>query len=188
MVASNPRRFCAFRTLARRRGTAFTFRAGPCSAAKPGIHRPEQRRDQIVQARFDAARDVEHLVGHVGLGGQDVRPRDVVDVHEVHGLRAVAEDERRLAGSDPLHPADKHLGVGAVDVHARPVDVEVAKRHVVQAVHLVEAAQEPFVECLRRAVDGAVVVRDGDSRRSGSSRPARSTEADDAATTFSRRP
>ena len=59
---------------------------------------------------------------------QDVGPRDVVDVDEVHRLRAVAEDQRRLAGGDALHPADEHLGVGAVDVHARAVDVEVAQR------------------------------------------------------------
>ena len=49
-------------------------------------------------------------------------------------------------GVDPLHPADQHLGVLAVDVHPRAVDVEVAQRHVVEPVHVVEGAQQPLVE------------------------------------------
>ena len=66
------------------------------------------------------------------VGGEQVRAGDVVDVDEVHRLRAVAEDQRRAACLDPLHPAHEHLGVDAVDVHPRAVDVEVAKRDVVE--------------------------------------------------------
>ncbi len=55
-----------------------------------------------------------------------------LDVDEVHRLRAVAEDQWRLAGFDALHPTHQHLGVDAVDVHARSVHVEVAQRHVVE--------------------------------------------------------
>ena len=77
---------------------------------------------------------------------------------EVHRLRAVAEDQRRLAGGDALHPADEHLGVDAVDVHPRAVDVEVAQRDVVEAAHRVEAAQQALVEDLGGAVERVVGV------------------------------
>ena len=113
---------------------------------------------ELSQAGLGAARDVEDLVGDVGLSRQDVGAGDVLDVDEVHGLLAVAEDHRRLARVDALHPADQHLGVDAVDVHARPVDVEVAQGHVVEAVHVVEAAQQALVEDLGRPVEGPVVV------------------------------
>ena len=76
-------------------------------------------------------------------------------------------------GRDALHPADQHLGVDAVDVHARAVDVEVAQRHVVQPVHVVEAAQQPLVERSwpRRRACGCCTG--WSSRWSGSRRPAR---------------
>ena len=51
------------------------------------------------------------------LRGEQVGPGDVVDEDEVHRRVAVADDERRLAGRDALHPAHHHLGVDAV---ARP--------------------------------------------------------------------
>ena len=62
------------------------------------------------------------------------------------------------SGGDALDPADEYLGVYAVDVHPRPVDVEVAQRHVVQAVHRVIAAQQTLVEQLRRAIQRLVGV------------------------------
>ena len=92
---------------------------------------------------------------------------------EVHRLPAVTEDERRLAGRDALHPADQHLGVEAVDVHPRPVHVEVAQGHVVEAVHRVEAAQHALVEDLGRAVERVVVVRVVAARSSGTRSPGR---------------
>ena len=92
-------------------------------------------------------------------GREQVGAGDVVDEDEVHRLGAVAEDQRRLARVDPLHPADEHLGVHAVDVHPRAVHVEVAQRDVVEAVHVVEAAQQALVEDLRRAVERPVGVR-----------------------------
>ena len=66
---------------------------------------------------------------------------DILDIDEVHCLRAVAEDQRRLARSNALHPANEHFGICAVDVHAWAVDIEVAQRNVVQAVHIVKTAQ-----------------------------------------------
>ena len=59
---------------------------------------------------------------------------------------------------DALDPADQHFGVLAFDVHARAVDVEVAHRDIVQAVHVVVRAQQALEHDLRSAVPGAVVV------------------------------
>jgi hypothetical protein len=77
---------------------------------------------------------------------------------EIHGLSAVAEDQQWLAGSDPLHPADEDLGVGAMRVHTRAVGVEIAQRHVVEAVLVIERTQHALVERLGAAVQRAVVV------------------------------
>ena len=63
-----------------------------------------------------------------------------------------------MPGGDALHPAHEHLGVDAVDVHPRAVDVEVAQRDVVEPVHRVEAAQQALVEGLGGAVEGVVGV------------------------------
>jgi hypothetical protein len=120
--------------------------------AQQGLRQPDE-------AGLHPAGHVEDLVGRAGLGGKDVGAGDVADVDEVHRLRAVAEYEQRAALGDPLHPAHEHLGVDAVDVHPRAVDVEVAEGHVVEAVHRMEAAQEAFVEGLRRAVERVVCVR-----------------------------
>ena len=47
----------------------------------------------------------------VGAEGQHVRAGDVRHMDEVHGLRALTEDHRRLTRLDAFHPADEHLGV-----------------------------------------------------------------------------
>ena len=122
-------------------------------------HHLDQHFGQFEEARLDAAGDVENLVCDIGFGGEDVGAGDVGDVDEVHRLRAVAEDQWRLAGIDALHPAHQHLGVDAVDVHPRAVDVEVAQRDVVEAAHRVEAAQQALVEGLGGSVEGVVGVR-----------------------------
>ena len=64
--------------------------------------------------------NVEDLVADVGLGGEQRRTRNVFDVDEIHRLRSVAEDQRRRASLDPLHPAHEHLGVDACDVILLP--------------------------------------------------------------------
>src|SRR5664280_1035336 len=89
-------------------------------------HRPQQRLGQAAQGGLLLAGDVVHAFGHVRGGRQQVGVCDVGGEDEVHGLRPVAEDQGRLPGRDPLHPPDQHLGVEAVDVHARAVHVEVA--------------------------------------------------------------
>ncbi len=76
-----------------------------------GAHHPQQGFGQLLQARLDPAGDVEDGVGDVGLGGEDVGASDVGHADEVHRLLAVTEDQRRLAGGDPLHPANQDLGV-----------------------------------------------------------------------------
>ena len=144
---------------ARRRGTPVDLALGAVLDAQVRVHHLEQHPRELVEARLDAAGDVDDLVADAGLRGQDVGPRDVGDEDEVHGLLAVADDDRRLAGGDALHPADEHLGVDAVDVHALAVDVEVAQGDVVQARHRVVAAQQPLVVDLGRAVQRVVGVR-----------------------------
>ncbi len=123
------------------------------------VHRGEQGVGQAPQRDLAGAGDVVDPVGDGGGGGQQVGPGDVLGVDEVHRLGPVAEDQRRLSGGDPLHPADEHLGVPAVHVHPGPVHVEVAQRDVVQAGHGVEGAQQALVEDLGRPVQGVVVVR-----------------------------
>ena len=162
---------------------AAAARHSPCAPAPYSGSSDEPMTDASVcasspQARFRPAGDVEDLVGDVGASAASTLARamswtctkSIVCV-------AVAEDHRRLAGRDALHPADEHFGVGAVHVHARSVDVEVAQRDVVQSVHVGEAAQQPFVERLGGAVDRAVVVRmmvlpwSGSSRRGRAPKP-----------------
>src|SRR5580765_2926530 len=77
---------------------------------------------------------------------------------KVHRVGSVPEDLRRLPGGDRLHPSDEYLGVGAEHVHPPPVHVEIPQPDVVETVHVIEAAQQPFVEELCGAVDGSVRV------------------------------
>src|ERR1017187_1217548 len=99
---------------------------GAVFEGRAGAHDAQQGGGQVVEAGFDAAGDVEDLVHHGGFGGGDVGAGDVLGEDEVHGLLAVAEDERALAGDDALHPADQHFRVDAEDIHAGAVHVEVA--------------------------------------------------------------
>src|SRR4026209_1046512 len=71
---------------------------------KSGSHHREQLAGESAEADLATGRDVEDLVGRVGLGGQQGGARDVRSVHEIHELMPVAEDERRFARVDPLHP------------------------------------------------------------------------------------
>ena len=83
---------------------------------------------------------------HAADCGQDVGPCDVGCVDEVHGLLSIAENQRRNAIDDPLHPSDQYLGVKPVHIHPGPVNVEVPKGHVIQPGHGPEAPGHPFVE------------------------------------------
>ncbi len=120
-------------------------------------HDLAEQRAELRKRRLCARGDVEIHVGGVTRERQDVDAGDVADIDEVHRLEAVAKDQRRLATVNAVHPADHHLGIHAVDVHARAVDVEVAQRGVGQPVHFVEAAQHMFEANLVRAVERAVV-------------------------------
>ena len=147
--ASKPSSSRRLRSSARRRGTGFTGALRAVLGTSSAGHMcSSERRARSSRRGLRPAADVETLSSLASIARQDVRARDVVDIDEVHGLQAVAEDDRRLAARDALHPADQHLGVAAVDVHARPVDVEVAQRDVVQPVHVVEGAQSPSLKTL----------------------------------------
>ena len=91
-------------------------------------------------------------------GGQQVGSGNIRDVDKIHRLGAVAKDQRAFAGRDALHPADQDLGIGAKNIHARPVDIEVSQGDVIQPGHIVKTAQQTFVEDFGGAVQGAVAV------------------------------
>ena len=111
MVERKPSFSLAFSVQASRRETGLTLALGAVFGLELAAHDAQQRGGQVVEAGFDAARDVEHFVGDVGFERQDVRARDVFDVDEVHRGLAIAEDQRRLSGRDAVHPADQHFGV-----------------------------------------------------------------------------
>src|SRR5215467_133864 len=126
---------------------------------KRRVHHLEEPVGELAQRGLDAGADVENGVSHLRRHCQHVGTRHVAHVHEVHRLRAVAEDRWRTPALDGIHPANHHFGVGAVDVHPRPVHVEGPKRDVVEVVHVVEAAEQRLIEQLCCAVERAVVVR-----------------------------
>src|SRR5262245_28505716 len=114
----------------------------PVLGAELRTGQPKQVLDQLVNRGLDAHADVEELVGHVGLHGEDVRPGDVGDVDEVVGLRAVAEDDRRQALRDAVEHLHDDADIGALVVHARAVDVHVAQADVRQLVLFVHRPEE----------------------------------------------
>ena len=82
---------------ASRRVTPLTVRAGPCSGPQVGAHHlaaaPAASSARLVSVPL-AMLNTSSVTS--ACGGQDVGPGDVAHVHEVHGLHAVAEDQRRL--------------------------------------------------------------------------------------------
>ena len=164
----------------RLRGVGQPARHGIDAALRPvlglQIRRPSPSSSAAASSRSDVSVPLATLNTSsldVGLQRQHVGPGDVVDVDEVHRLLAVAEDQRRLAGGDALHPADQHFGVLAVDVHARAVDVEVAQRRRTagRASRGTSAAAPRASPCWRRTRCGCCTG--GGPRASGTSRPAR---------------
>src|SRR5579875_2601494 len=79
--------------------------------AERGVHHRQKCLGQFGEARLHAAGDVEHLVGHVRGGRENVGPRDIRNVHEVHRVRPVAVDQWRQPLGNALHPTDEHLRV-----------------------------------------------------------------------------
>src|SRR4029453_5672702 len=112
-----------------------------------------------------ATTDVEHCICDICLCRQQVCAGDIRGEDEVHCLSPVAEDDRRFAGLDALHPSDEHLGVEPMDVHPRPVYVEVAQREIVQAIHPVKTAEHAFVEDLGCPIERVVSPRGVQLRR-----------------------
>src|ERR1700738_1033911 len=79
-------------------------------------------------------------------------------IDESYRLLAVAEDNRRLARFQALHPPDQHFGVASVDIHAIAIDGEISEGNIIEPVHLIERAKQAFVESLRGAVECPVVI------------------------------
>ena len=97
---------------------------------------PDQRVDRVRLA----ARDIEDLAGGCGRrAGGEVRRDDVVDIGEVPRLLTVAVHDRPLVqegGSEEVRDDGRILRDRTLP---RAEHVEVAKRHGLQPVHLVEA-------------------------------------------------
>ena len=149
----------AFACRRSRRGTGLTERSGANSGVRLRWPMTDSKASrEFEQAGLGSAGDIEPTSVAGATAAEDIGARDVANMDEVHGLLAVAEDDRRHAGFKPLHPADQHLGVSAVDVHALAVDVEIAEGDVIEPVHVVVGAEQSLVEGLGRAVEGAVVV------------------------------
>src|SRR5207247_1185500 len=53
-------------------------------------HDLKEHRGELAQAGLGPAADVEDLAGHVAVRGEQVGPGDVLGVHEVHRLQAIA--------------------------------------------------------------------------------------------------
>src|ERR1051325_964991 len=79
-------------------------------------------------------------------------------MNEVHRLITIPENHRSLAGFQTLHPANKHLRIPAVDVHARAVSVEITKGDIVKRVTIVEGSEKTFVKGLRYTIEGPVAI------------------------------
>ena len=142
---------------ANRRVTALTARSGPYSMGRSepiAASSARARSARLVSVPLPTLYTPSRTRGR----GQQVCPGNVDRIDEIHGLGAVAKDQRRLAIGNPLHPPDQYLRVEAVDVHAWPVDIERPKRDVVEAIHGPEAAQHSLVERLCRPIKGVVVV------------------------------
>src|SRR5262245_36491213 len=93
-------------------------------------HRSCKRLRQLQETSFGAARNVEYFIADIRLGAQNVGPRNITDVNEIHCLLTVSEDNWRLTSLQSFHPTDKHLGVSAMDVHAVPINIEISEGHI----------------------------------------------------------
>ena len=144
-------------TVRRRPSTSGTGRSSPSSAtarrtsrhcgtprpaaAVQGRRRPRRgrlrRRRQPPAAGLGSTLDpgahvVDPMRQHRGVGGGEVGGGDVAHVHEVAGLRAVAEHDRSPSGEKAL-AEDRHDAGVAGRVLAGAVDIAVAQGHDVAA-------------------------------------------------------
>ena len=106
-VALKPKLLFGFGDISKPARNRIDLALGAVFRREIGSHHAKQCRGQFVEARLGAARDVEDLVTDVRLQSQDIGARDVVDVDKVHGRAAVAQNQRRFARSDPVHPSDQ---------------------------------------------------------------------------------
>ncbi len=79
-------------------------------------------------------------------------------MHEIHRLESIAEYGGTHSGIDAFHPSDQYLCVLPMNIHPRPVHIEIAQRDVWQAIHVVETAEQSLVKGLRCTVQRAIIV------------------------------
>ena len=137
---------------ARGRGRSAGSRPARAASFTASISEPETARQRsqssVTEVSLPGA-DVEHAA--LVAERTERRAGDVADVDVVARLAAVAEDPRLLASQSGAEE-DRDDARLAVRVLARPVDVSVAERDVVQAVQPVERPQVLLARELRGAV------------------------------------
>ena len=113
--------------------------------------------EELLHARLDAGADV-HQQAAALVDRAHERVDDVVDVHEVAGLRAVAEDHRPLV-AEQLAREDRDDARLAVRVLARAVHVGQRERGVLEAADravVVEVVADGLLrDAVRRLRDAA---------------------------------
>ena len=154
---------------------------GSCGRARPaapgrcsGRRRAGRRlagREQVDHAGLDLVPMLKRLAARGTPSAARLAAHHVGHVHVVAGLRAVAEDQRRLAREQLAEEDRDHAGL-AVRILARPVDVAVAERDVARPVEPVGQRQvllgAELARCRR-----APSARAASSRPRGSCRPRR---------------
>ncbi len=120
----------------------------------------------VRECRGEVADGPRRAAGHVvgprcGLArqGQDVRPGDVADVHEVTPLAPVLEDLRGGAGGEAAAEDAGDPCVRGVARHPRAVDVVVAQRRQRHAALAREGRAQVLLMQLGRGVDAARISR-----------------------------
>ena len=131
--------------------------AGPwrfVARRRSAADRVPDRRRELVDRGHLSPRDVVGLAAgcRVGVRRPQVRIHRVGDISEVPALRAVAIDDRGLAGQVCPEETRDHRGVGPVRILPRAEDVEVAQPDELHAVAAGEDAGELFVHGLRERV------------------------------------
>src|SRR5439155_9936058 len=118
-------------------------------------HHTQQTDSEIVEAGFHTAGNIENFIRDARFCSKNIRARNILNVDEIHGLFTITQNERGLTSRNALHPANQNLGIRAIDVHARPVNVKVPESDVAETVHFVEAAEQAFVENLCCTIERA---------------------------------
>ena len=100
-----------------------------------------------------AARHIEDLPGYTGYRAREkIRFHDVLDVCEVARLEAIAVDCRALTLKHGGNEEGQHAAILRRGILSRTEDIEITKRHSLQAVRATEHLAINFREKFLRAV------------------------------------